>query len=335
MKEVRLELGDCFELIKSQPDNSVDLVITSPPYSDIVNYGKDVSIKKPKDYVDWLLPLFDEIQRVLKPSGSFILNINDNVSKGIRNYYIYELIYRSQTETKLKLYDTYFWHKKNGIPNGSKKRFRNMTEFIFHFCKNPKEMKFYMDRVLQEPAESYKNRFKYKDSIAGQGITKNGIRYVEKGLSGELKKVRPDNVVRFNTNGTSRDNTIKHPAPFNIELPLYYINLLTDEGDVVLDPFSGIGTTGMGCKELNRKYIGYELNETYYDFSISRLNGVEGDTYVVSQYTMEDEYIKSYPNRSSAGKELDLCEEDIMRCYRGNRKSVGGYKFKLEKIRGL
>jgi hypothetical protein len=77
------------------------------------------------------------------------------------------------------------------------------------------------------------------------------------------------------------------------------------------------------------------LNERYHNFSISRLNGEEGDTYVVSQYTMEDEYIKSYPNRSSAGKELDLCEEDIMRCYRGNRISVGGYKFKLEKIRGL
>jgi DNA modification methylase len=207
-----------------------------------------------------------------------------------------------------------------------------MTEFIFHFCKNPKEIKFYMDRVLQEPTESTKNRFKYKDSIGGQGITKDGIRYIDKGVSGELKKVRPDNVVRFNTNGVSRDNTIKHPAPFNIELPLYYINLLTDEGDVVLDPFSGIGTTGMGCNELSRKYIGYEMNNTYHNFTIKRLVGEEGDTYVVNQYSMDDEYIKTYPNRSSAGKELDLCEEDIMRCYRGKRKSVGGYKFKLEKL---
>ena len=55
--------GDCFELIKDLPDNSVDLVITSPPYADICNYGKDISIKKPQDYCDWLLPLFNEIQR--------------------------------------------------------------------------------------------------------------------------------------------------------------------------------------------------------------------------------------------------------------------------------
>ena len=335
MKEFRLELGDCFELIKSQPDNSVDLVITSPPYSDIVNYGKDVSIKKPKDYVDWLLPLFNEIERVLKDSGSFILNINDNVSKGIRNYYIYELIHRSQTETKLKLYDTYFWHKKNGIPNGSKKRFRNMTEFIFHFCKNPKDMKFYMDRVLQEPSEATKKRSEHHWSIGNHGEVKDGVRVAKSAMkiNNMLKGIRPDNVVRFNTAGTARDNTIKHPAPFNVELPLYYINLLTDEGDVVLDPFSGIGTTGMGCKDINRKYIGYELNETYHNFTIKRMVGEEAVAYVVNQYTMEDEYIKTYPNRSSAGRELNLCEEDIMRCYRGNRKSVGGYKFKLEKLK--
>ena len=131
--------GDCFELIKTLEDNSVDLVITSPPYADIVNYGKNISIKKPQDYCDWILPLFNEIHRVLKPSGSFILNINDNCSNGLRNPFIYELIYRSQKETKLKFYDTYIWHKKNGIPNGSKKRFRNNTEFIFHFVKNQKE----------------------------------------------------------------------------------------------------------------------------------------------------------------------------------------------------
>ena len=123
--------GDTFELIKKLPNNSVDLVITSPPYSDIVNYGKDVSTKKPDDYVDWILPLFKEIHRVLKPSGSFILNINDKCERGLRSTYIYDLISRNNKETPLKLYDTYIWHKRNGIPNGGLKRFRNTTEFIF------------------------------------------------------------------------------------------------------------------------------------------------------------------------------------------------------------
>ena len=283
--------GDCFELIKTLPDNSVDLVITSPPYADIVNYGKNISIKKPQDYCDWLLPLFNEIHRVLKPSGSFILNINDNCSNGLRNPFIYELIYRSQKETKMRFYDTYIWHKMNGIPNGGAKRFRNTTEFIFHFVKNQKEMKFYMDRVLKEPAESFKERKKYPSTIKTHGEVINGERIKNKSINyitGSTNKtkegyeipqtkrtlpdlVRPDNVFRFKTAGTERDNHIKHPAPFNPQLPKYFINLLTDEGDVVLDVFAGIGTTGLVCN--NRTFIGFELNEKYCEFGNKRING--------------------------------------------------------------
>jgi site-specific DNA-methyltransferase (adenine-specific) len=282
--------GDCFELIKQQADNSVDLIITSPPYSDILDYGKQVSIKTPDEYVDWILPLFKEIYRVLKPSGSFILNINDKTEKGLRSTYIYDLISRNNKETKLKLYDTYIWHKKNGIPNGGTKRFRNMTEFIFHFTKDVKQMKFYMDRVLEKPKETTNQRYKY-DMSNGQGEVIDGsrIRKKVKVRKGNMKTneygqqaqdfsyreipdlIRPDNVFRFATAGASRDNIIKHPAPFNKELPAYFINLLTDKGDLVIDPFSGIATTGMACKELNRNYIGYELNEKYVEFSIDRL----------------------------------------------------------------
>jgi site-specific DNA-methyltransferase (adenine-specific) len=264
---MRILQGDCFELIKTLKDNSVDLVITSPPYADIVNYGKNISIKKPNEYCDWLLPLFNEIHRVLKPSGSFILNINDNCSNGLRNPFIYELIYRSQKETNLKFYDTYIWHKRAGIPNGSKKRFRNNTEFIFHFVKNQKELKFYMDRVMEPAAESFKKRL--KSPINNDTEIIDGERIRKKVMWGEYEMVRPDNVFRFNTAATERDNSIRHPAPYHKELPTYFINLLTDEGDVVLDVFSGIGTTGLGCN--NREYIGFELNEKYAEFSKERL----------------------------------------------------------------
>ncbi len=291
---IEIKKGDCFNLIKNQPDNSVDLVITSPPYSDIVNYGKSVSIKKPDDYVDWILPLFKEIYRVLKPSGSFILNINDKAEQGLRSTYIYDLISRNSKEGELKLYDTYIWHKKNGIPNGSSKRFRNTTEFIFHFCKNQKELKFYMDRVLENPKESSNQRYNYTMTNT-QGEIVDGVRTRKKVKIRKTNKqtdsngssidefvirevpelIRPDNVFRFSTAGASRDNLIKHPAPYHKELPLYFINLLTDKGDLVLDPFSGIATTGIACKELSRNYIGYELNEIYADFSIKRISDGE------------------------------------------------------------
>ena len=287
MKSNKLLTGDCFELIKDLPDNSVDLVITSPPYADIISsYGTDVSIKKPTEYVDWILPLFNEIYRVLKPSGSFILNINHNVNKGVVNPFVYELIYRSQKETKLKLYADYYWWKKNGVPNGSKKRFRNTTEFIFHFVKDPKQLKFYMDRVLRETKESTTKRRNYlmnnDDEVIDGERKRKKVRYVKNITDGKQDhiyqyriipdKVRPDNVFRFLTASADRTNTIRHPAPFHRELPEYFITFLTDEGDTVLDVFSGIGTTGLPCKELNRNYIGFELNPKYVDFSIKRLN---------------------------------------------------------------
>ena len=344
--------GDCFELIKDIKDNSVDLIITSPPYADIVNYGKNISIKKPQDYCDWLLPLFNEIYRVLKPSGSFILNINDNCSNGLRNPFIYELIYRSQKESKLKFYDTYIWHKMNGIPNGSPKRFRNTTEFIFHFVKDQKKLKFYMDRVLQEPNPVYVKRLETPTNDFGKVIDgirvrkEKRIRYLT-GSTNKTKegyelpntdriipdKVRPDNVVRFSTAGAARDNTIKHPAPFHKDLPKYYINLLTDEGDIILDPFGGIMTTGLACQEIgNRNFIGFELNEKYAEFGIKRLTGDELDEYRVVQYDLDGNYIADYKNRMEASKATGVQDGDIMRTYNRTKfNSRGGYIWKLEK----
>jgi site-specific DNA-methyltransferase (adenine-specific) len=330
---IDIRLGDCFELIKDLPDNSVDLVITSPPYADIVNYGKDISIKKPGEYCDWLLPLFNEIHRVLKPSGSFILNINDNCSNGLRNPFIYELIYRSQKETNLKFYDTYIWHKMNGIPNGSPKRFRNNTEFIFHFVKNQKELKFHMERALKEPAKATSDRAKYQWTVKNHGTIQDGERVKEKTIdySSQLKNgIRPDNVFRFPTAGLARDNTIRHPAPYHKELPTYFINLLTDEGDTILDVFSGIGTTGLGCND--RNYIGFELNEKYAEFSKKRLNGEQLEKYVINQYDLEDNFIRSWNTITEIETTLGFDSHNhIEDCIRKGNQTSYGYKWKLER----
>ena len=328
-----IKIGDCFELIKELPDNSIDLIITSPPYADIVNYGKNISIQKPKDYCDWLLPIFSQIQRVLKPSGSFILNINDTCKAGLRNPFIYELIYRSQKETKLKFYDTYIWHKMNGIPNGSPKRFRNTTEFIFHFVKDQKNLKFNMDRVLEDTSEETKKRFARGKVSVVQGKIFDGERVKEKSNRETGDKVRPDNVVRFSTAGAARDNSIKHPAPFHKDLPKYYINLLTDDGDTILDIFGGIMTTGLACNEIgNRNFIGFELNETYAEFGKKRISGEELDIYRVVQYDLDGNYIADYKNRLEASKATGVQDGDIMRTYNRTKfQSRGGFIWKLEK----
>jgi len=348
---IDIRTGDCFELIKDLPDNSVDLVITSPPYADIVNYGKNISIKKSDEYVDWLLPLFNEIHRVLKPTGSFILNINDNCEGGYRNTFIYELIYRNSKETPLKLYDTYYWVKKAGIPNGSKKRFRNMTEYIFHFCKDAKQMRFYMDRVLEEPAESYLDRLKSpinNDNEIIDGVRerkkvvwvrRTSMKVDEDGVKDPdlvqrivPDKVRPDNVFYFKSANAARDNTIRHPAPYHKELPTYFINLLTDEGDVVLDVFSGIGTTGLGCND--RNYIGFELNEKYAEFSKKRLSGNIDKEYVINQYDLEDNFIRSWKTITEIENTLGFDSHNhIEDCIRKGNKTSYGFQWKLEEQR--
>ncbi len=302
--------------------------------------------------MDWILPLFKEIHRVLKPTGSFILNINDNCDKGYRNTFIYELIYRNSKETSLKLYDTYIWHKMNGIPNGSKKRFRNNTEFIFHFCKDTKQMKFYMDRALQEPKESYIERSKTPQGVSrivldGERISPRKMVKIRKtskqvdstGSSCDEfvdrlvpDKVRPDNVFRFPTAGQARDNTIRHPAPYHKELPTYFINLLTDEGDVVLDVFSGIGTTGLGCN--NREYIGFELNEKYAEFSKKRLSGNIDKEYVINQYDLEDNFIRSWKTITEIENTLGFDSHNhIEDCIRKGNKTSYGFQWKLEEQR--
>ena len=113
MKTNEIYFGDAMQLCKQIDDESVDLVMTSPPYCDTVSYGKKISVMSPENYADWILPLFKESARFLKPSGSFILNINDRVVDGERSIYVYDLVCRIVRETGMKLHDRYIWAKKS------------------------------------------------------------------------------------------------------------------------------------------------------------------------------------------------------------------------------
>lgn len=102
--------GDSLELLKKLEDNSVDLVVTSPPYTDLKVYIDNGGILA-KDYVKWFIPYCQEICRVLKPTGSFILNINDKVEGGFRHPYVFDLISEIHKQTKLKMFERLFWNK--------------------------------------------------------------------------------------------------------------------------------------------------------------------------------------------------------------------------------
>ena len=272
----KIHKGSCFYLIKKLPDNYIDLIITSPPYADTKFYGEKVNVFHPDNYVSWIINLFQSSYRVLKNSGSFIFNIDDKCVNKLRHPYIFDLILSVINYTDLKLYDYYFWYKKSHLPNGNSKRLNHSTEWILHFCKDQNKIKWNMDEVREPYAQSSLNRI--KTPIKDYKIDKNGIKIGSEQKQKKLNKKGkiPNNIFRFQNNQVERGN--KHPAPFNKELPIWFIKALTDENDIVLDPFMGSGTTAIAAIELKRNWIGFEINSEYIKLAeqkIKNLTGVE------------------------------------------------------------
>ena len=270
LKLNKTHLGDCIKLARELPNNSVDLVVTSPPYSNTVSYGDSVNVLKPEKYVDWFLPLFHEARRFLKETGSFILNINDRATNGSRSVYVFELVARIVQETGLKLFDRYIWFKKSALPMPGEKRLNDRIEYIFHFVKDTKKFKTNTDEI-REPYEEISLR-RFKNNVHGNDIVKkDGTTELttRKCSIPHPKGKKPITVFRFNTGSALRG--LRHPAPFHPDLPEFFIKWLTDEEDIVLDPFMGGGTVALVCKKMKRNHIGFEVNQTYIDMTEERL----------------------------------------------------------------
>lgn len=248
---------DCLEGMRLIDKESVDLVITSPPYSDMKEYVDFKGIH-PDNYVEWFMPIIKEIYRILKPTGSFILNINDKVSNGFRHPYVYDLISEVHKQTEFKMYDRLFWNKKKSIPH--KNRFGDKVEYIFWFTKG-KGFKINMDEMRIEYNESSINRMKYKLKTRYARTEENQNSSDYKEWSPNLKGALPSTLIDISSE-VKRVST-KHVAVFPEKLVEYFVKGSTDEGDIVLDPFMGSGTTGVVCHRLNRKWIGFEISKDY------------------------------------------------------------------------
>lgn len=266
--------GNCFEEIIKLPENSIDLIVTSPPYVDIKSYGNKINVMHPNNYVNWILPLFQEMYRVLKPSGSIIFNIGDKTLNKEKHIFVFDMVCRVVRETSLQYYDRYIWHCPR-IPNGSKKRLNNFTEWIFHFTKDKDKIKFNMDNVREPYKKNSINR--YKSKMNDYEVLSDGTKVLKQQTIKTLnpKGKTPDGLFKFPNNSNSKGN--KHPAPFSINLPKWFIKALTDKNDVVLDPFMGSGTTAIACIELERQWIGFELNPVYIKMANDRICLIKND----------------------------------------------------------
>lgn len=277
MKPDRLNIiykGNCAKRLADEahfPRGSIDLIITSPPYADRrkSTYGG----VHPDKYVEWFLPISEQLYRMLKPKGSFILNIKENVKNGERQTYVIELIMALKKQGWLWT-EEYCWYKKNSHPGKWKNRFRDNWERCLHFTKS-KQFKMYQDNVKVPIGKWAKKRFKSmteRDFVRNVSGTNSKFgRNVSNWLN--KKKVYPHNVLDFDKEHYVEPTTVlhfatacsnrNHSAAFPIELPSWFIKLFTRKENIVLDPFMGIGTTGMAAVLLERNYIGIEISEEY------------------------------------------------------------------------
>jgi len=254
--------GDCLSVIKTFPDECIDLIVTSPPYAD--NRKKSYKGIPTNQYVQWFLPISYELKRVLKPEGSFVLNIKERTADGERQTYVLELILEMRRQGWLWT-EEYIWHKKNCYPGKWPNRFRDAWERCLHFTKQ-KNFKMFQQAVMVPMgswAEKRLAKLSDADRIRDESRSLSGF---GKNVSNWLGKkyVYPTNVLHLATECSNRN----HSAAFPVSLPSWFIKLFTEPGDVVLDPFIGSGTTALACIELDRHYIGIELMEDYYRLAL-------------------------------------------------------------------
>lgn len=260
-----LLLGDCESVLKNIESNSIDLIVTSPPYTDRRSdtYGGI----KPSEYVEWFKPKSKEMLRVLKPSGTFILNIKEATVDREKSLYVLHLILALK-EQGWYWTEEFIWHKKNSFPGKWPNRFRDAWERMLQFNKKS-EFAMYQDAVmvprgkwgdvrLKNLSKADKSRISSK---AGSGFGRKVANWVSRDF------VYPTNVLHIATETGNKN----HSAVFPEAIPEWFIKLFTKENDWVLDPFAGSGTTLSVAQRLGRNSVGVELKKKYHGIAKKNL----------------------------------------------------------------
>lgn len=263
-----LYCGQSEDILNLFASESVNLIVTSPPYAD--QRTKTYGGISPDEYVEWFLPISEQLFRVLKPDGSFILNIKERVVNGERHTYVLELILAMRKQGWLWT-EEYCWHKKNSYPGKWPNRFRDSWERCLHFTKQ-RQFAMYQDAVMVPVGDWAMTRLanlsetdqRRDESKVGSGFGKNVSNWVGREM------VSPTNVIHMAT----QSNNVGHSAAFPVELPAWFIKLFTRPEDVVLDPFAGSGSTNIAAKQLGRYHVGIEKEAKYFAIAARRVSEV-------------------------------------------------------------
>jgi site-specific DNA-methyltransferase (adenine-specific) len=321
----RIIVGDSLQVLKKLQDNSIDLVITSPPYYQQRDYGNgDLGIgneETENEYIESLLRIFEECVRVTKETGTIIYNIGDKYLNGGLSLIPYKFAIKAIERTNTFLINQLTWSKLNPTPRQEKRKLIQATEPFFIFAKS-KQYYFDLDSYLNhldQINQSGKNKpsvklgKKYFDLINNSGLSEQEKDNARKALLETIESIHMGEIVGFRmkikgihklayggqdggrndqikNNGftiikilgnrmkkdiiespveITKDN--KHPAVYPTYIIQELIKLLSKEGDLVLDPFCGSGTTCIAANTLGRNYLGIEINPEYVDLANERL----------------------------------------------------------------
>ena len=268
-EQSKIILGDSAEKLRGLDSDSVQLVITSPPYADQRNntYGG----VHPDEYVDWFLPIASELLRVLNPRGTFVLNIKEKAVNGERHTYVLDLIKALRRQGWFWT-EEFIWHKKNSYPGKWPNRFRDSWERLLQFNKS-KKFDMYQEEVMVPVGDWAKARLKNlsdTDKIRDESKVESGF---GKNISNWVGRdmVYPTNVIHMATDTGNQG----HSAAFPRQLPEWFIRLFTRPGETVLDPFAGSGTTLFVAQEMGRTAIGIEIVPEYVEAIEARLGQLQ------------------------------------------------------------
>ena len=250
-----LMFGDCLERMKEIPDGSVDMILTSPPYDDLRTYNGSLNWSE----TVWQ-DVIKNVERILKPGGACVWIVNDATKNGSETGTSFKQALYAMS-IGLKLHDTMIWQKPDSIPL-TNKRYVQSFEYMFVFVKG---------------CVHAFNGIKDKENVgSGRKITatlrnKNGETIPKSGVSNKFVSEfgLRNNIWSIATAKGKKSHC--HPATFPIKLANDHIISWSNPGDTVLDMFMGSGTTGVACRNVGRKFIGIEMDPTYYGVACGRI----------------------------------------------------------------
>ena len=243
---------DAEEALKSMESNTVDLVVTSPPYDNLRHYNGVGDTWNHNKFC----AIAQELYRVVKPGGVVVWVVNDKTENGSETGTSFRQALHFM-DIGFNLNDTMIWRKLNPLPQVKQPRYNQVFEYMFIFSKGaPKTF-----NPIMEPCK-----------CAGQ-VYDSTCKNIggENGRTHKTFNVNKEKVKSNIWNIAVAQNKTSHPAVYPLQIALDHIRSWTNEGDIVLDPFMGSGTTGLAALELNRKFVGIEMNNEYFELSKQRI----------------------------------------------------------------